>query len=253
VIWAWPAELEGVPKTIHAFDPCARCGTGTWVHYGVPLCYWCATGEARPEEPARVDPVTVDFTLEEADTLRAIASERGSVKRAAAVRDRKIDETRSDFDVDYIALRVYCGTAKYLAAPMDLTVSRRGSAGYLLRTRALVVLTRSSVHRAGLLIFNSLAEVKGDAIVFGVPALDPAVSLVGWIGAEEFRATAVRQDLGYGERLRVSQAQLRGLPALLERSRAAAVNAPAVRCATGQPPREVHPHGVGGNRWARFL
>jgi hypothetical protein len=44
----WPAMLPGlVEKTIGAYEPCADCGTGTWVRYGGrAVCLRCAQWRA---------------------------------------------------------------------------------------------------------------------------------------------------------------------------------------------------------------
>lgn len=207
----WPETLDGAARRIGPFTPCGECGDGTWVRYGdVPRCLACSTGVRLPVAEL-LEPVSFAFTEEERERLARLASARGGRKRAAGIRDRKIDAERDDFTIDYLAIRGHYAMARATGQPFDDTVTLRGGPGYCLATRPMIQV-RSTVHRQGHLLFNTAAEVVGELIVLFCPrVLDDGVLAVGWIGRDEFLALASGRTFGYGDRLALPQERLHAM------------------------------------------
>ena len=209
MIAPWPEILNGARKQIGLFAPCSRCGRGSWVRYGDVTCLWCALGVPPPAD-ADWWPISFSLSEEECVWMRRLADARGAKKRGAGVQTQKIDQQRTDFEIDYLAVRAHYVISRWAGVPFDESVTIGGGAGYLVKLQKRVIQVRSTLHSQGHLIFNSAEDVGADLIILCVPrVLDEGVTAVGWTDRTTFLAAAKRESFGYGERLSLAQPRLR--------------------------------------------
>lgn len=146
----------------------------------------------------------VSFTPREyrlaVDAAIAVSENKSELNESGEVLNRRLDQTRSDFEVNLIGMLGEVAVCTALGVPFEMTVKRFGDGGSDLNVNgySLQVKTRSKHYAKCYLIVKDLE--KTDADVFVSCALDgPAtVEILGAISRDKFLREAVDMDFGYG-------------------------------------------------------
>lgn len=141
----------------------------------------------------------------------ALFSERQRcVKRSLSVPSRKYDQSKGEYEVQYIGTMGEYAISKHCDVPIDTNIHVGGDNGTDLVINGWGCQVKTTVYGGKTIdvIVNSMDEFKAQVLI-GVQVLSPTrVKILGCIGRRRFRKCAITKDYGYGERLKVSAQEL---------------------------------------------
>ena len=151
--------------------------------------------------------VTVELTSEDLARIETLAHGRNDPKEGK-VATRRVDETKDDLSLNLLGLRGEFAVSKYLEVSLNYEIHMRGRKNtYDLIYAGQTIEVKVNSYEAGDLYFNSY--FKADYAVLVVPAPAGAMRIVGYASREEFRDLSRIVNYGHGDRLAMSQWQLR--------------------------------------------
>jgi len=151
----------------------------------------------------------VSFSEAEAERLATLAAARAAHDRRHGIRNQRVDQARTDAEVDAAAIAAHYAWCRALGAPFNAATS--GTAQYLVRPpgQPYVLQSRASVHALGHVIFLPGEVIAGEVVGFGVPlTVGAGVHLVGWISRADYLRLASLRDFGIGPQPALGQAAL---------------------------------------------
>jgi hypothetical protein len=161
------------------------------------------------------DPMWFLFIDDELDRVGTLRTDRIVKKRRVGIPDKKVDDTRTNEELDFLSVRAHYATCRWQRVFFDDSVTYRGSRGHVIpgaRGRPSIEI-RTTVHYNGHMIFGEYRpEVDGDVVVLFIGRkTDAAVGAVGWLWRHEFGAKSESKNMGYKDLRAVRQNQLNAM------------------------------------------
>jgi len=156
--------------------------------------------------------VTVELTPEDLARIETLAHGRNDPKEGK-IATRRVDGKRDDLELNLLGLRGEFAVAKHLGVSLNYEIHMRGRKNkYDLIYAGQTIEVTVNSYPGGDLYFN--AYFDADYAVLVVPAPAGAMRIAGYASREEFRDLSRIVNYGHGDRLAMSQWQLRPIEEL---------------------------------------
>lgn len=150
------------------------------------------------------------FTQDDRNLAMKMLTLREVSKRRHGVKTQKVDNKRSDADVDFFGALGEIVFARHFNQKIALYESLGGDAGYDFKINGLTIDTKQTKYKTGRLIVRPGKQNKAHIYVL-IIGKSEKMSMVGWAFGGDFNDKDRMKviDLGYGDNLTISQKKLR--------------------------------------------
>jgi len=150
----------------------------------------------------------VPLSPAELSACRQAATFRWQMARAAGVENQRRDGNRSDEDVDYLGIRAELAVAKLYG--LDYSPHHLGvDDGVDMYCETTSIDVKSTFHTTGKLLLKSKKFVTADLYILVTACSDESLMrVVGGITSDQFLEHCVKEDLGHGNGLSLTQDKL---------------------------------------------
>lgn len=134
--------------------------------------------------------IKVRLTRAEMATCKQLASGRSQISRLSGVPNARRDQERSDFQIDFLGVKSEMAVSKLFQADHSFYLMGVDD-GTDLYIDDCGIDVKSTFHKHGKMLFKSLDAFRADVCILATADdQDNVISVVGWMGRRQWRATA---------------------------------------------------------------